>query len=167
MELSRLTSRSLTGIRWTRVILAAVLSEAGVIAVLLAIIAIYRSLIAPGMSDAEYQALGSRVGYYVAPIAGMATTFLMVLWVGRKLDSRYVAHGVWVGVVSVILTLGFIFTARPEDRVMYGVAFVLRIAAGYLGGLVAQQCGARVWRRTETSEAPRGPGATTENTGSL
>ena len=86
----------LTGIRWTRVILAAVLSEAGVIALLLAIIAIYRSLIAPGMTDAEYQTLGSRVGYYVAPIAGMATTFLMVLWVGgTRLAVRRTA---WVGV---------------------------------------------------------------------
>ena len=151
----------LTGIRWARVILAAVLSEAGVIALLLAIIAIYRSLVAPGMTDAEYQTLGSRVGYYVAPIAGMATTFLMVLWVGRKLDSRYVANGVWVGVVGVILTLSFIFTARPEDRLMYGVAFALRIAAGYLGGLVAQQRAVRVWRRTETSEAPSGSSATT------
>jgi hypothetical protein len=129
----------LTGIRWTRVILAAVLSEAGVIAVLLAAFAIYSSLIAPGMTDAEYQSLGPRLGYYVAPAAGAVTTFLMVLWVGRKLDSRYVANGMWVGVVSVILTLGFVFTARPEDRLMYGVAFVLRIVAGYLGGLVAQR----------------------------
>ena len=129
----------LTGIRWTRVIVAAVLSEAGVIAVLLGVIAIYSSLIAPGISDAEYQTLGARAGYYVAPAAGTMTTFLMVMWVGRKLESRYVANGVWVGVVSVILTFGFIFTARPEDRLMYGVAFVLRIAAGYLGGLAAQR----------------------------
>ena len=129
----------LTGIRWTRVILAAVLSEAGVIAVLLTVIAIYSALIAPGMTDAEYQLLGQRVGYYVAPTAGAVTTFLMVLWVGRKLDTRHVANGVWVGVLSVILTLGFVFTARPEDRLMYGVAFGLRIAAGYLGGLLAQR----------------------------
>ena len=129
----------LTGIRWKRVILAAVLSEAGVIAVLLAVIAIYSKLIAPGMTDAEYQTLGQRAGYYVAPTAGAVTTFLMVLWVGRTLKARYVANGVWVGVVSVILTLGFIFTATPEDRLMYGVAFVLRIAAGYLGGLAAQR----------------------------
>jgi len=151
----------LTGIRWTRVIVAAVLSEAGVIAVLLVGIAIYSSLIAPGMSDAEYQTLGVRAGYYVAPTAGAVMTFLMVLWVGRKLESRYVANGVWVGVVSVILTLGFIFTARPEDRLMYGVAFVLRIAAGYLGGLAAQQSAMKAWRRTRASEAPRGQGATT------
>jgi hypothetical protein len=110
-----------------------------VIAVLLVVIALYRSLVAPGMTDAEYQTLGQRVGYYVAPIAGGVTTFLMVLWVGRKLDARFVANGVWVGVVSVILTLGFIFTARPEDRLMYGVAFVLRIVAGYLGGGATQR----------------------------
>lgn len=129
----------LTGIRWTRVILAAVLSEAGVIAVLLTVIAIYSALIAPGITDAEYQSLGQRVGYYVAPIAGAVTTFLMVLWVGRKLDTRHVANGVWVGVLSVILTAGFVFSARPEDRLMYGVAFILRIVAGYLGGLVSQR----------------------------
>jgi hypothetical protein len=129
----------LTGIRWKRVILAAVLSEAGVIAVLLAAVAMYRSLIAPGLPDAEYQGLGARIGYYVAPTAGAVTTFLMALWTGRKLNSRYVAHGVWVGLVSVILTLGFIVTARSEDRLMYGAAFVLRIAAGYLGGLTAQR----------------------------
>jgi hypothetical protein len=129
----------LTGIRWRRVILAAVLAEAGVIAVLLAVVAIYSSVIAPDLTDAEYQQLGARVGYYVAPTAGAVTTFLMVLWLGRKLDSRYVANGVWVGLVSVILTLGFIVTARSEDRLMYGVAFVLRIVAGYLGGLTAQR----------------------------
>ena len=129
----------LTGIRWKRVILAAFLSEAGVIAVLLAAVAIYSSVIAPGLSDAEYQGLGARVGYYVAPTAGAVTTFLMVLWIGRKLNSRYVAHGVWVGLVSVILTLGFIVTARSEDRLMYGIAFVLRIVAGYLGGVTAQR----------------------------
>ena len=129
----------LIGIRWKRVILAAVLSEAGVIAVLLAVVAIYSSLIEPGLSDVESQELGARVGYYVAPTAGAVTTFLMVLWLGRKLDSRYVAHGVWVGLVSVILTLGFIVTARSEDRLMYGIAFVLRIVAGYLGGLAAQR----------------------------
>jgi len=141
----------LTGIRWRRVILAAVLAEAGVIAVLLAVVAIYSSVIAPDLTDAEYQQLGARVGYYVAPTAGAVTTFLMVLWLGRKLDSRYVANGVWVGVVSVLLTVGFIVTARPEDRLMYGVAFVLRIVSGYLGGRVAQ----RLRRFSEPEAAAR------------
>jgi hypothetical protein len=148
----------LTGIRWKRVIVAAVLSEAGVIAVLLAAIATYGSVVAPGMSAAEYRMLGQRLGYYLAPTAGALTTFLMALWVARKLESRYVANGVWVGVVSVILTSGFIFTARPEDRLMYGVAFVLRIVAGYLGGFVAQRRVVKVWH-PEIGKAPGEEGA--------
>ena len=66
-------------------------------------------------------------------------TFLMVLWVGRRLETGYVANGVTVGVVGVILTSGFFFAARPEDRAMYGLAFALRIVAGYLGGLAARR----------------------------
>src|SRR6476660_8781304 len=91
----------LTGIRWKRVIFAAVLSEAGVLAVLLAAIAIYSSVVAPAMTDAEYPILGQRLGYYISPTAGAIMTLRMVLWVARKLESRYVANGVCVGIVSV------------------------------------------------------------------
>jgi putative membrane protein (TIGR04086 family) len=62
----------------------------------------------------------------------------MVLWVARKLESRFILHGVLVGVLGVLLTVGFIFGAKPEDRLMYVVSFVLRIAGGYLGGVVAR-----------------------------
>jgi len=126
-------------IRWKRVLLAAVLSEAGVIAALLAVITIYGRLFAPALTDAQSRELGERVGYYVAPTAGAITTFLLVLWVARQLDSAHVANGVMVGAVSVILTSGFLFMAKPEDRFMYIVAFGLRIAAGYAGGRVAER----------------------------
>ena len=33
---------------------------------------------------------------------------------------------------------GLLFVAKPEERLMYGVSFVLRILGGYLGGVVAQ-----------------------------
>jgi fluoride ion exporter CrcB/FEX len=78
-------------------------------------------------------------GYYVAPAASAVATFLMVLWVARKLESRFILHGVLVGLVGVVLTGGFIFTAKPGDRLMYVVSFVLRIVGGYLGGLVTQK----------------------------
>lgn len=129
----------LAGIRWKRVLIGAVLSEVGVIAILLAVIAAYGRVFAPGMTEAQFQTLGERAGYYVAPAAGTVTTFLIVLWVGRGLDSSYVANGVMVGAVSVLLTSPFLFMARPGDRAMYVAAFALRIAAGYLGGRVAHK----------------------------
>ena len=113
-------------IRWGRVILAAVAAEVAVILALLAVSVVFR-------------VPGEVAGYYVAPPASALATFLMVLWVARKLESRFVLHGLLVGLAGVALTAGFVFTAKPEDRLMYAVSFVLRIVGGYLGGLVAQR----------------------------
>ena len=124
-------------IRWGRILIAGVMSEAGVIAVMLAVITAYR-LLTPTMTDAQYNSLGEEVGYYVAPTAGAITTILSVLWATRRLTSAFILHGILVGAVSVVLTIGFIFGARPEHRVMYIIAFGLRIVGGYVGGMIAQ-----------------------------
>lgn len=128
-------SLSKSRIRWGRVILAAVLSEVCVIATILAAIAVY-SFMVPGEPGAD---IGARLGYYVAPPAGALATFLLVLWVLRRLESQFILHGVLVGIVSVLLTAGFLVSARPEDRPMYLAAFALRILAGFFAGWIAQR----------------------------
>jgi hypothetical protein len=124
-------------IRWGRILIAAVMSEVGVIAVLFAVITAY-TLLTPTMTDTQYNSLGQEVGYYVAPAAGAIMTVLSVLWAARRLTSDFILHGLLVGVVSVVLTVGFIFGARPDHRVMYIIAFGLRIVGGYAGGVLAQ-----------------------------
>ena len=116
----------MANIRWGRIILAAVAAEVLVILTLLVVSTVFK---VPSES----------AGYYVAPPASAVATFLTVLWVARKLESRFILHGVLVGLVGVVLTGGFIFMAKPGDRLMYVVSFVLRIVGGYLGGLVAQK----------------------------
>jgi hypothetical protein len=134
-------------IRWGRVVIAAVMSDVGVIALLLAVITVY-ALVIP-LTDAQYNALGEEVGYYVAPTAGAIFSALSVLWVARRLTSAFVLHGVLVGVVGAALTVGFIFDARPDHRVMYIISFALKIAGGYAGGVFAQ------WRfNARTGPAP-------------
>lgn len=125
-------------ISWGRIVIAAVASEAGVIAVLFAAITLY-TLLMPALTDAQYSSLGEEIGYYVAPTAGAITTFIAVLWATRRLTSAFIAHGMLVGVTSVILTAGFILSARPDHRVMYLIAFALRLLAGCGGGVVAQR----------------------------
>jgi hypothetical protein len=141
------------GIRWGRVIAAAVTSEAAVIAVMLVILAAYASLIAPGRTPAEYQQFGARIGYSVAPAASGVFTFLMALWVARKLTSHFVVNGLLVGVCAVIVSAGFLFTARPEERTMYLASFAVRIVGGYLGGWAAQ---ARANRKRGVTAAAAG-----------
>jgi hypothetical protein len=128
------------GLRWKRVLLGAVLSEAVVIATLLLVITAYTFVIAPGKTDAEYNRFAQLAGYYVAPATGAFSTFAVVLWiVVRGLRSGFVQNGLATGVVSVLLTAGFLVTAAPEHRAMYVVAFVLRIAAGYAAGVTAKR----------------------------
>jgi len=93
--------------------------------------------------SAEYAAFGDLAGSYVAPAAAGLATFLGALWVGRKLTSAFLANGTLVGAPAVVLTGGLIFAAKPEDRFMYGVSFVLRILGGYIGGAVAQRMSSR------------------------
>jgi hypothetical protein len=132
------SSSEKSGIRWGRVLVAAILSEVAVITILLAASEIYSLTVTPGQTGPGARDTGEIVGYYIAPPAGALATFVVVLWVARKLESKFIINGVAVGIVSVLLTVGFFAGARAEDRPMYLVAFALRIVAGYLGGWVAQ-----------------------------
>ena len=126
-------------IRWGRVVLAAVLSELAVIALLSAIIAIHGSIIAPGQTAAQYQDFGQLAGYYLAAPAAAIATFLLALWAVRPLTSAFIRNGVLVGAIATLLTLGFIVAAKPEHRSMYILSYILRITAGYAAGVVAQK----------------------------
>ena len=132
-----------SGIRWGRVVVAALASEAVVVAILILITTVYRLLVAPGKSAAEYEAFADLAAYYVAPATAGFAVFFSALWATRKLTCAFIANGTLVGVTAVLLTVGFLFIAKPEDRLMYGVSFGLRILGGYAGGALAQRTSSR------------------------
>ena len=123
--------------------MAALASEVAVIVVLILITTTYRFLLAPGKSAADYQAFSDLAGYYFAPPAAGLAAFFGALWATRKLSSGFLVNGTLVGVFGVLLTGGFFFVTKPENRLMYVVSFVLRILGGYLGGVLAQRISAR------------------------
>ena len=127
----------LSTIHWVRVLAAGVLSEVGVVVALLIGLAIYKKVLAPGRVETNPQTPGERVGYYVAPPAGFVTTALAALWAVHGLATGVVANALAVGIVSVAITIPFFLGARPEHRLMYGVAFALRLLAAGLAGLYA------------------------------
>ena len=118
-------------IHWGRIVVAAIFSEVLVVVVLLTITTMHRFLIAPGRTAAEYQAFSDLAAYYVAPASAGVAAVLGALWVCAKLTSGFVVNGTLVGVVAVILFGGLIFIAS--------VSFILRIAGGYFGGVLAQR----------------------------
>jgi len=120
--------------------MAAFLAEIAVILMIGAVIVAHNLWIAPGQTQAESRAFGEVAGYYVGPAGGGLMTFLFVLWASRKLNARFVLHGLLIGIAGVVLTAGFIIVAKPEHRFMYVVSYLLRlrIGAGYAGGLAAR-----------------------------
>jgi putative membrane protein (TIGR04086 family) len=105
--------------RWGRIVVGGLLAE---VALILAIVP-----------------LGLRLGesflHYTAPPGSFVTCFLGALWVGRGVRSRFVLHGVLVGVVAALIYVG-LTRAQPEPPV-YIVAHGLKLAGGACGGFVA------------------------------
>jgi hypothetical protein len=125
----------LASIHWVRVVIAAVLSEVGVVAALLIGIALYKKMSAHA-AEASSQSLGERIGYYVAPPAGFVTTGLAAFWAVHVLETAVIATALTVGALSVAITIPFFLGAKPEHRLMYGIAFALRLLAAYLAAVL-------------------------------
>jgi putative membrane protein (TIGR04086 family) len=72
---------------------------------------------------------------YVAPVGSLVTCFLFGWWVGGRVESRFVLHGVLVGLVAMLIYIA-LTRAQPE-QLAYVLAHVLKLLGGAAGGLVA------------------------------
>jgi predicted small integral membrane protein len=72
---------------------------------------------------------------YVAPVGSLVTCFPFAMWVGRGVESRFVLHGVLVGVVAMLIYLAL--TRLQPEPFAYVIAHVLKLLGGAGGGLVA------------------------------
>jgi hypothetical protein len=106
-------------IHWIRVLIGGLLAEASVFAVVIPVLKLS----------------GPHALLYAAPPASLVMCFLFALWVGRQIESRFVLHGILVGVVATLLYVGLTL-ARPEP-LAYLAAHGLKILGGAGGGVVA------------------------------
>ena len=105
-------------IQWGRVLLAAFLME-----LVLFVIAVPLFLSGAG-----------RVLVYVVPPAALIATFAITVWLGRRINSNFVLHGVLIGVVGTLMYVG-LTRAQPEPW-QYWVAHALKVVGGAAGGMV-------------------------------
>jgi putative membrane protein (TIGR04086 family) len=107
------------GIHWLRVLLGGFLAEVSVIALVIPI-----ALLA-----------GKNTLTYSAPVASLLACFVFALWVGRRLDSRFVLHGILVGIVATLIYVAL--TRGGPEPLAYLIAHALKLLGGAAGGLVA------------------------------
>jgi hypothetical protein len=114
---------------WIRVVIGGFLAEVSVFIVVIPV----------------FRIAGQHALLYVAPAASLVMCFLFALWVGRRLESQFVLHGLLVGVVATVLYVA-LTRAQPEPLAYY-VAHGLKLLGGAAGGFVASR------RRTATADA--------------
>ena len=103
-------------IHWGRIILGAFFTELAMFAVFIPIVLKY----------------GNEPAVYSVPPLALVMTFVFSVWTAQKAESRFVLHGVLVGVVATAMYVALTF-AQPEPFIYY-VAHALKILSGAAGG---------------------------------
>jgi hypothetical protein len=68
-------------------------------------------------------------------IASALMPFIFAIWVGRRIESRFVLHGALVGLVAALIYTGLAW-GQPQ-RLLYKISHGLKVAGGAVGGVVA------------------------------
>ena len=79
-------------------------------------------------------------------VSSFAVVFLFTLWVGKRIESAFVLHGVLIGVAGILL-FGIMWLATTGSLAqppLYVVAHFLKVLGGIAGGLVAEKRKRRV-----------------------
>lgn len=124
-------------IRWGRIVLAAVLLEVAITAVVLPVGAIYGNPLnpRPGQNTTPYLAS--------AAVGCAVLGFLFGLWGAAKSSSRFALHGLLVGIVATVLYIGGCSLApgglpgviAAYSPALFALFNVLRILGCWAGGI--------------------------------
>ena len=123
-------------IRWGRIVVAAFLAEVSVIAIFFLLL--FGAMLA---GVPELARPMSTLDYVDAMVSSFVMVFVFTLWVGRRIESGFVLHGILVGAVAMLLfvALNFGLNGTLEEPPLYWVAHGLKILGGLTGGLVAER----------------------------
>jgi hypothetical protein len=123
-------------IDWKRILVAGFLAEASVFAIYFLLL--FAATLAGAPEVARSQ---SPLDYIDALVSSFALVFLFTLWIGRRIESGFVLHGVLIGVTGIVL-FGIAFLAGTGSLVqppLYLLAHGLKVLGGVAGGWVAQR----------------------------
>jgi hypothetical protein len=108
-------------LRWGRVLVGGFLAELFVFAIVFPVLYLF----------------GQRAFLASILIASAVMPFIFAVWVGRRIESRFVLHGALVGVVAAVIYMGL---ARGQPQpLLYKIAHGLKVVGGVAGGVVASR----------------------------
>jgi CDP-diglyceride synthetase len=123
-------------IHWRLVLLAGFLAEVAIMVVFFVLLTIATLAGVPEVARPE-----STLDFIDAMVSSFVMMFLFTLWVGKRIESDYVLHGVLIGLTGFLLftTLIVALSGSLAQPPLYLVAHGLKIAGGITGGIVAKR----------------------------
>jgi hypothetical protein len=109
----------LTRLRWERVMVGGFSAELAVFAIVFPVLHFF----------------GQRAFLASILLASFAMPFIFALWVGRRVESHFILHGLLVGVVAVLVYM-IVAWGHPQP-LLYKIAHGLKLVGGLLGGVMA------------------------------
>jgi hypothetical protein len=120
------------GLRWGRILAAAVTVEIAAIALLVAFVA------AIGPKDPEAAAAFAEwLGQWLGPLAGTVGCFLGGWWASRSMPTRHIVQGAMVGVIAAAIDVALLLAGGASFRLLFVASNLARIIAGGFGGWTA------------------------------
>src|SRR5258705_9999305 len=110
-----------TRLRWRRVLVGGFLAELLVFAVVFPVLYLF----------------GQQAFLASILIASAVMPFIFAVWVGRRIESRFVLHGALVGLVAAVIYMGLAW-GQPQP-LLYKIAHGLKVIGGAAGGVVASR----------------------------
>ena len=123
--------------RWLRAFAYGLLAEVATIITIIVIVMLYRFVLARGLSKTEYDAFGAQVGAIVGPVGGTIWVFVFARLLMRRLESRWVAHGIVVAIGAIVLSVAGSIAGHQGVPAGYVLASILKLIAGPAAGYLA------------------------------
>jgi hypothetical protein len=110
-----------TQLRWGRILIGGFLAELLVFAIVFPVLYLF----------------GQQAFLASILIASAVMPFIFAIWVGRRIESRFVLHGALVGLVTALIYMGLAW-GQPQP-LLYKIAHGLKVVGGAAGGVVASR----------------------------
>jgi hypothetical protein len=120
------------GLRWGRILVAAIAVEIAAIVLLVVVVA------AVGPKEPEAAAAYAQwLGQWLGPLAGTVGCFLGGWWASRGMTDHHVVQGTMVGVVAAAIDVALLLAGGASFRLLFVASNLARVLAGAVGGWTA------------------------------
>jgi hypothetical protein len=120
-------------LRWSRIVGFGLLAEVATAVIIVIVLQVHAAAFSSGDATAEAN-FAARTGAILGPGLGVLFTYFAALLAARPVPSSGRRHGLFVGVVTSLLTVPGMFAAAPAMLPIYLGSIVLKVAAGLTAG---------------------------------